>query len=587
MRQTKNLYGIAAVMLAILVLMAGLPLTGCSDASGNNPDGKDGVTISISAIGGVTAVAGATPVTSITPSDEFTGTVKWNGNPETFAANTEYTATITLKAKPGYTLTGVAANFFKVANATSGKNEANSGVVTAVFRTSRVPNPTPVAEDFDIGNLSQSVGSVSAVSIKPKEDKSTGAILIFYNNSITLPTTAGNYDVTFNVAQANGWNAASGLSAGTLALAMGNPAVPDFNIPQLVPIAYDGNEKTITITPKTGKSTGTITVKYNGDTAAPSAVGTYTVTFDIGEEPRKWNAASGLSAGTLVIIPATPDEENYTITGLAHTFDGQPAVVKIERQEDMSTGAVTVYYEGTDGTSYAKSTTAPSAAGSYEVTFDVAAVPPNWNGASGLPAGTLAIGIGYTVTQVGGVSGISTTTAIQFTFEYSIDGVTAADVNISGVAKKESNTEFSGSGKNWTLSPIKVSSTGIANITIKKTGIDAQRKTVPDVFAAGKAGISISVNQITDPADDIDIDIPELHRFNGLSETTLTLDNAEQYDYNSIRWRVNGVEIGTGDSVTLNAKDSRYSTFGKHYLTVSVTIDGKFYNKNIPFTVQY
>ena len=92
------------------------------------------VTVTEPAIGGVTApVVGETPVTAITEGKQFTGTVTWSPEVSTFAASTVYTATITLTPKVGYKLDGVAANFFTVAGATSVSNEANSGVVTAVF----------------------------------------------------------------------------------------------------------------------------------------------------------------------------------------------------------------------------------------------------------------------------------------------------------------------------------------------------------------------------------------------------------------------------------------------------------------------
>jgi hypothetical protein len=92
------------------------------------------VKIDIAAIAGVTAPAtGATPVTAVTETAQYTGTVAWNGNPAAFAAATAYTATITLTAKAGYTLQGVAENFFTVAGATTVTNPANSGVVQTVF----------------------------------------------------------------------------------------------------------------------------------------------------------------------------------------------------------------------------------------------------------------------------------------------------------------------------------------------------------------------------------------------------------------------------------------------------------------------
>ena len=94
--------------------------------------------INVAAIAGVTApVSGATPVNTTTAGTGYTGAVSWAssggalvGN---FAAATIYTATITLTATSNYTLTGVSANFFTVAGATSVTHLANSGVITAVF----------------------------------------------------------------------------------------------------------------------------------------------------------------------------------------------------------------------------------------------------------------------------------------------------------------------------------------------------------------------------------------------------------------------------------------------------------------------
>lgn len=78
-------------------------------------------------------------------------------------------------------------------------------------------NQTPVASDYEIGNLNQTENNVTAVTISVKKDKSPGTINnIRYNNSTMIPQTTGTFDVTFDVAAATGWNAASGLSAGTL-----------------------------------------------------------------------------------------------------------------------------------------------------------------------------------------------------------------------------------------------------------------------------------------------------------------------------------------------------------------------------------
>ena len=80
-------------------------------------------------------------------------------------------------------------------------------------------NQTPVASDYTVGNLAQTAGSVIAVSITANSGKSPGAISnIRYNGSTIIPQTAGTYPVTFDVAAASGWNAATGLSAGNLTI---------------------------------------------------------------------------------------------------------------------------------------------------------------------------------------------------------------------------------------------------------------------------------------------------------------------------------------------------------------------------------
>ena len=84
----------------------------------------------------------------------------------------------------------------------------------------------PTHYDFDIKNLSQTSDSIRAVTITRKYGKSGGAVTIYYTGtggttyarSTTMPTATGDYVVTFDVAKATGWKAATGLSAGTLTI---------------------------------------------------------------------------------------------------------------------------------------------------------------------------------------------------------------------------------------------------------------------------------------------------------------------------------------------------------------------------------
>jgi hypothetical protein len=121
--------------------------------------------ISVASIAGVTApVTGATPVTTTTAGTGYTGAVSWNGSPGTFASVTTYTATITLTPTSGYTLTGVTADFFTVAGATSDTNSSNSEVVTAVFPAT-LAGP---AANIAITQASVGTARLTAFTTQPK-----------------------------------------------------------------------------------------------------------------------------------------------------------------------------------------------------------------------------------------------------------------------------------------------------------------------------------------------------------------------------------------------------------------------------------
>jgi CheY-specific phosphatase CheX len=130
MKKRLFLTGIIGLGLAFVLILAGCPTDGGDGGGGGGGD----TVVTTAGIGGVTApVTGGTPVTAITPTSQYTGTVSWAPAATTFAASTTYAATITLTAEPGYTFTGVTANFFTVAGATTVTNAADTGVVTAIF----------------------------------------------------------------------------------------------------------------------------------------------------------------------------------------------------------------------------------------------------------------------------------------------------------------------------------------------------------------------------------------------------------------------------------------------------------------------
>ena len=163
------------------------------------PSAHTNTVISVAAIAGVTApVTGATPVSTTTAGTGYTGSVSWSGSPATFAGATIYTATITLTATSGYTLTGVNENFFTVAGATTVTNSANSGVVTAVFpaTANTVINiagilgvTAPVTGATPVTTITESAQYTGAVTWSGSP--ATFASGTIYTATITLTATSG------------------------------------------------------------------------------------------------------------------------------------------------------------------------------------------------------------------------------------------------------------------------------------------------------------------------------------------------------------------------------------------------------------
>jgi len=124
------------------------------------------------------------------------------------------------------------------------------------------------------------------------------------------------------------------------------PVISDFTISGTGDITQDGSPKTVAISAKEGKTSGAITVKYNGSTAAPSAAGEYLVLFDVAAAPG-WNAANELSAGILNILSAPPVYTySFSASALAsfgtlQTPYSQPAS-KTVTITSTGTGAVTL-----------------------------------------------------------------------------------------------------------------------------------------------------------------------------------------------------------------------------------------------------
>jgi hypothetical protein len=174
----------------------GLPVTHTTGGGGGGSGSTSyGTRIDIAAISGITApVKGATPTATITATDEYTATISWNGNPTTFGPNRIYIATITITPKSGYTLHGVARNFFTVVGATSVSNSIASGIVTATFpATDRqqliISSPTITLSKTYNGNRTAVVTAGSLTGIYSPDVVTVSAVSNYDNKNVGVGKT--------------------------------------------------------------------------------------------------------------------------------------------------------------------------------------------------------------------------------------------------------------------------------------------------------------------------------------------------------------------------------------------------------------
>jgi uncharacterized protein YjdB len=276
---------------------------------------------------------------------------------------------------------------------------------------------TPTVADYDIGNLTQTAGSVTAVSITPKQGKSGGKITVYYEGtgsatypkSTTLPTAAGTYIVTFDVAAVTGFTAAYGLSAGNLVV---NPA--------------DGGDDGTTTVPVIGVTLNQNSLSLNmGETATLTAVvvpdnaTNKAVTWST-SDAAKATVANGIvtavAAGTATIIVTTADGNKTaecsvdindpSLSTLSGTITISPSTIIVNTE-------LTAAYSGSENVSFqwkkdgsnigTASTTnpnkyTPTEAGIYTVTISLAGYNNKTsNEAIAHAAGTTLSGI--TITQ--------------------------------------------------------------------------------------------------------------------------------------------------------------------------------------------
>ena len=192
--------------------------------------------------------SGFTPVTTITANEQFTGTVAWKvtssgaNHSGPFNPGTQYTATITLTAKPDFSLKNVGANFFQVEGTiTPATNAYGLSVITAVFpaTASTVTSkyiylPVPEVGELPEENIysTQYNGTVSwspAMASDGTFDYNTyytAEITLTVNTGFTFQGVTSNYFIVYDAI--SGGNPPGGLAADQITLIATFPATSGY-----------------------------------------------------------------------------------------------------------------------------------------------------------------------------------------------------------------------------------------------------------------------------------------------------------------------------------------------------------------------
>jgi uncharacterized repeat protein (TIGR02543 family) len=317
-------------MIVTIVAIIGLVLAGC-----NEPNSV----IDIAAIQGISVpVIGGIPVTKITENAQYSGTVTWNGNPSTFAAATVYTATITLTAKNGYTFQGVGADFFTVAGATSVKNKANSGVITAVFSgssainiaaiqgvTKPVTGGTPVTSITENAQYSGTVTWNGNPSTFAAATGYTATITLTAKSGYTLQGVGANFFTVAGTTSVTN-NANSGVITAvfpsTLTANIYTAAIQGVTIPAI------GGTPVSSITAN-NQYRGTVTWSPNHSTFDASTIYTATITLTA----QTGYTLQGIGANFFTVAGTTSVTNNANSGVITATFPQTQAKVPVDRIE--------------------------------------------------------------------------------------------------------------------------------------------------------------------------------------------------------------------------------------------------------------
>jgi uncharacterized protein YjdB len=379
--------------------------------------------------------------------------------------------------------------------------DGNRTATCAVSVTSGNTNIPVTGVALNKQSASLTVGGSETLYATVSPPNATNQSVTWYSSNTSVATvsqsgyvyasSAGSAAITVTTLDGN-YTAACYVTVSAVVNPNQTPVASDYDITDLSQV-YNGQPKVVSITPKAGKSPGNVTVYYDGSPAAPSAVGTYTITFSVAAATG-WQGASALSGGTLVITSASVPVTGVTLNKPSTTITAGNSETLIANiaPSDATNKSVSWNSSNTAVATVSGGTVTAVSAGSANIT--VTTVDGGFSATCAVTVTATDIAVTFdSVTANGSLS--QTSTQLTLTFSAPINGLTATDITLSGVSGVVKGA-LSGSNP-YTLAISGFTTSGNVNVSVTKAGytISGTPKTVAIYYTAPT--IEVTFNNVT------------------------------------------------------------------------------------------
>ena len=435
--------------------------------------------IDIKTIEGITPKSGETPKTAINPTAQYTGTVTWSPDDNTFKADTLYTATVSLTPKAGFTMKGVMADFFTVTGAYKVNNDANTDIVTAVFYTGIFVPVTSVTLNQNTLTLTVGDTETLTVVIEPANAIIKNVTWVSSNTSVATVTNGtitavavGSTTITITT-QDGEKTADCAVIVKATGAAVTKPTVSD------LPTSNSITVNAVTLVTDTRQSIEYAINTVNNDCPSTwqsdttfTGLNSATTYYVYARSMSNTNYNAGSASVSAEIITATPVTLNsiiadgsstQTTTKLTLTFD--KAISGLSASDIILSGVSGVSKGTLSGSNpYTLPVSGFSSCGTLNVV-----VAKSGYILSGSPK---MVDIYYCIpvtlnSITTDSSSTQTTIQLTLTFDNAIDGLSASNITLSGVSGVSKGTL---SGSNPYTLPISGDTSGTLSVAVSKSG---------------------------------------------------------------------------------------------------------------------